>query len=94
MVNSLGPSWSFTGPFLKNALGGGSGAGGFDHLIRHVGFGMQSWLKDMATNSYQYTDDNLKTLGASVEEMLVGVDTDKLDDERNTLMLDLSKLRI
>jgi 3-hydroxyacyl-CoA dehydrogenase len=93
MLNSLGPLWSFTGPFLKDALGGGGGADGFKHIMQHIVTAAEEWLKDMTVHSYQYTDDNLQILCNSVEEMLNGVDTEKLDAERSNLMIDLFKTK-
>ncbi|KUJ20703.1 uncharacterized protein LY89DRAFT_730720 [Mollisia scopiformis] len=91
MMNSLGPSWSFIGPFMKDVLGGGPA--GFEHLMKHVGLGMQGWLKDMTANSYEYTDENPKILDRSVQDMLGGVDLEKMESERNDLMIDLFKAK-
>ncbi|KAL9070787.1 MAG: hypothetical protein Q9157_005689 [Trypethelium eluteriae] len=93
MMNSLGPSWSFTGPFMKDVLGGGANAGGFRHLMEHVGVTMQDWLKDMAAHSYEYTDENLNVLDSSVQEMLAGVDIERLEEERNNLMIEVFKAK-
>lgn len=90
-MNSLGPSWAFTGPFTKDSLGGG--VGGFQHILRHIGLGMQGWLKDMAAHSYEYTEANIKILDDSVKEMLVGVDMDKLEAARNEMMVELFKAK-
>jgi 3-hydroxyacyl-CoA dehydrogenase len=92
-MNSLGPSWSFTGPFMKDVLGGGGGSNGFQHIMLHIGPAMEGWLKDMETNSYQYNEENLKMLSGSVEKMLTGVDFEKLENERNDLMIDLFKAK-
>jgi 3-hydroxyacyl-CoA dehydrogenase len=93
MLNSLGPLWSFTGPFLKDALGGGGGVDGFKHIMQHIGPAAEVWLKDMSDNSYEYNEQNLEILCRSVEEMLAGVDIRKLDNNRNKLMIDLFKTK-
>ncbi|KAF2228453.1 hypothetical protein EV356DRAFT_538085 [Viridothelium virens] len=92
-IDNLGPSWSFTGPFMKDVLGGGANAGGFRHLMEHVGVTMQDWLKDVVAHSYEYTDENLNVLDSSVKEMLAGVDIERLEEERNNLMIEVFKAK-
>ncbi|KAI9664030.1 MAG: hypothetical protein M1821_007521 [Bathelium mastoideum] len=81
------------GPFMKNVLGGGANAGGFRHLMEHVGVAMQDWLKDMAAHSYEYSEENLNVLDSSVQEMLAGVDIARLEEERNYLMIEVFKAK-
>jgi 3-hydroxyacyl-CoA dehydrogenase len=76
---------------MKDVLGGGPA--GFKHLMQHVGLGMQGWLKDMAAHPYQYTDENLELLDRSVQEMMTGVDLEKMESERNDLTIDLFKAK-
>jgi 3-hydroxyacyl-CoA dehydrogenase len=92
-MNSLAPRWSFSGPFANDVLGGGGGADGFNHMMTHLGPAMEGWLKDMAAHCYEYSEENLKILSASVNDLLEGVDTEKLDKQRNELMIDLFKTR-
>jgi len=90
-MDSLGPSWKFIGPYMRTALGGGDG--GFEHIMKHLGPAVQRWLKDMETNSFEYSDENLKIVAQSVQEMQQGADMEEVEAQRDELIIDTLKAK-
>ncbi|KAI5197443.1 hypothetical protein AUEXF2481DRAFT_86728 [Aureobasidium subglaciale EXF-2481] len=93
VTNSLGPRWALTGPLMSNAMGGGGGTDGFRHLLEHLGPASEAWLADMREHAFIFNKKSLDGLSASVGEELEGKDVQKLEAERDRLLVEILKLK-
>ncbi|KAI5240756.1 putative hydroxyacyl-CoA dehydrogenase [Aureobasidium subglaciale] len=93
VTNSLGPRWALTGPLMSNAMGGGGGTDGFRHLLEHLGPASEAWLADMREHAFVFNKQSLDGLSASVGEELEGKDVQKLEAERDRLLVEILKLK-
>ncbi|KAI5195015.1 putative hydroxyacyl-CoA dehydrogenase [Aureobasidium subglaciale] len=93
VTNSLGPRWALTGPLMSNAMGGGGGTDGFRHLLEHLGPASEAWLADMREHAFVFNKESLDGLSASVGEELEGKDVQKLEAERDRLLVEVLKLK-
>ncbi|KAH0399447.1 putative hydroxyacyl-CoA dehydrogenase, partial [Aureobasidium melanogenum] len=93
VTNSLGPRYALTGPLMSNAMGGGGGTDGFQHLLEHLGPAMKGWLDDMREHTFKYDKESLDALSASVVESLEGKDVQALEAERDRLLVEIMRLK-
>ncbi|KAK5706465.1 hypothetical protein LTR97_001453 [Elasticomyces elasticus] len=91
VTSSLGPRWALTGPYMSNISGGGGGKDGFQHMMRHLGPGIQVWLHDMRANEYDFSEESLAICDASVQEMLSHVDEKEVGKQRDEVLISLLK---
>lgn len=93
VTNSLGPRYALTGPLMSNAMGGGGGTDGFKHLLEHLGPATKTWLDDMREHAFQFNNESLDSLSASVGKELEGKDVQALEAERDRLLVEILRLK-
>jgi len=76
---------------MTKVLGGGGGAGGFRHLVTHLGPGAQKWLEDMKDHAYVRSDANIDKLDKSVQEMLVNNHPQEVAKQRDEGLIEVVK---
>lgn len=76
---------------MTKVLGGGGGAGGFRHLVTHLGPGAQKWLEDMKEHAYVRSDSNIDKLDKSVQEMLVNNHPKDVEQQRDEGLIEVIK---
>jgi 3-hydroxyacyl-CoA dehydrogenase len=70
ITTSLGPRWAMVGPFLANAMGGGGGSEGFQHLLEHLGPANRVWVEDMQAHKFNWSEESINALDLSVADEL------------------------
>ncbi|MCJ1310975.1 hypothetical protein MMC25_004644 [Agyrium rufum] len=91
VTTGVGLRWSVTGPFMCNILGGGGGKDGFKHILEHLGPSSVAWTEDMNAHSFVQNEENIAQLDESVQEWLAHVNLEKLELERNLVLVNLIK---
>ena len=76
---------------MTNALGGG--AGGFNHLLTHIGPAAVIWKTDMDAHSFEYSEENIAHLDVSVQKMMKKHPQDVVEQQRDQLLIDLIKAK-
>lgn len=76
---------------MTKVFGGGGGAGGFRHLLAHLGPGAQKWLEDMKDHAYVRNDANIDKLDKSVQEMLVNNQPEEVSKQRDQGLIEVVK---
>ncbi|KAK5705766.1 hypothetical protein LTR17_021401 [Elasticomyces elasticus] len=76
---------------MSNISGGGGGKDGFQHMMRHLGPGIQVWLHDMRANEYDFSEESLAICDASVQEMLSHIDEKEVGKQRDEVLISLLK---
>ncbi|KAK5706004.1 hypothetical protein LTR17_021166 [Elasticomyces elasticus] len=76
---------------MSNISGGGGGKDGFQHMMRHLGPGIQVWLHDMRANEYDFSEESLAICDASVQDMLSHVDEKEVGKQRDEVLISLLK---
>lgn len=78
---------------MSNAMGGGGGTDGFKHLLEHLGPATKTWLDDMREHAFQFNNESLDSLSASVGKELEGKDVQALEAERDRLLVEILRLK-
>jgi carnitine 3-dehydrogenase len=77
------------GPFLNLHLSGG--AGGFAHVLEHLGLQMESWWRDLGNVSLN--GELNRTIARGATEDLGGADLAHLTSQRDDVLLTLLQLK-
>lgn len=93
MTTGLGLRWALTGPYMTNILGGGGGSDGFEKMLTKLGPAIASWAKDMEEHKYVASEGNFEKLNNSVKEFVRETDLEKLEKERDDLLLQLIAMK-
>lgn len=76
---------------MTNALGGGGGKDGFRQLTTRLGPAFQGWIEDMNAHAFTFSEENIKTLDDSVQEMLECTEIRGVESQRDKALVDLIK---
>lgn len=76
---------------MSNVLGGG--AGGFKHLLTHLGPASKVWTEDMKANEFDHSAEAIERLDRSVQEMLKKHPVEIVAKERDDVTIDILKLK-
>jgi 3-hydroxyacyl-CoA dehydrogenase len=81
------------GPFLANAMGGGGGSEGFQHLLEHLGPATRVWVDDMQAHKFDWSEESIDALGSSVADELKGKDVKELEQKRDSDLVEFFKAK-
>ena len=85
--------WSTTGPLTSAILGGGGGRDGFMKMAKTIGVASEVWTQDMKAHEFLATDENLEKVNESVQQMLDRVDLAKIEEQRDEVIMALTKFK-
>ncbi|KAF9776105.1 hypothetical protein IL306_005770, partial [Fusarium sp. DS 682] len=89
VTSGPGLRWALTGPIATNALGGGSGPGGFAQRLERLGPAIRGWEDDILKHRFDWSSERIKALQDSVDKSLGVVDWKNLVEERDLVLLQL-----
>jgi 3-hydroxyacyl-CoA dehydrogenase len=76
---------------MTNALGGGGGKDGFRQLVNRLGPASQGWIEDMNSHAFVFSEENIKKLDDSVQDMLERTEIKGVESQRDEALVDLIK---
>ena len=93
VTSGPGLRWGVTGPIVTNALGGGGGADGFTTRLERLGPSIRGWEDDMNKHRFDWSEERLSLLRASVEEYLAEVEWTELTRQRDSVLLQVLRTK-